>query len=457
MRLEMAKLRSSANFSRSSNMGSGFHDLKQNYTSSDAEDADNVGLALFEPTDEANKNDLPAAQIHTRHMSIDVFGGKAVGAKLFGNAKPMRKTGSIEGLAPLDESTPFLGTSAASESGEPKPSPKIADARSFEGSYSSSSTSTESSFDNPSKPMTRVKAAKYIILTLNQALMNSSFIIALGSIGFYYIEGMSPVDSFYFTTVLLTSVGYGDIVPVTTAGKVFATIFIVVAGTVLLNNMTLISMIPLELRKRRIESAVLSQFGDELTDDELRELSTGRLIQRLKLATDRPFGLEECTREMFSLAMLVRLGRITEEDVKATFAAFRRLDVGNYGKLNSRTIIEGQFMRRKSQRNLMDAMSPTESEPEQQWGRQPPPHMPQHNSVENMMPGTGSWVDMMHHGSPNPYMNARGHGSSGSFRRKPSFDSYYSQGGTSPPASSFDYDTYERFNHYSMSPSVREG
>jgi hypothetical protein len=305
--------------------------------------------------------------------------------------------------------------------------------------------------------MTRVKAAKYIILTLNQALMNSSFIIALGSIGFYYIEGMSPVDSFYFTTVLLTSVGYGDIVPVTTAGKVFATIFIVVAGTVLLNNMTLISMIPLELRKRRIESAVLSQFGDELTDDELRELSTGRLIQRLKLATDRPFGLEECTREMFSLAMLVRLGRITEEDVKATFAAFRRLDVGNYGKLNSRTIIEGQFMRRKSQRNLMDAMSPTESEPEQQWGRRPPPHMPQRNSVENMMPGTGSWVDMMHHGSPNPYMNARGHGSSGSFRRKPSFDSYYSQGGTSPPASSFDYDTYERFNHYSMSPSVREG
>lgn len=135
-------------------------------------------------------------------------------------------------------------------------------------------------------------------------------------------------------------------------GKLFATIFTVVAGTVLLHNMTLISMIPLELRKRRVEHAVLRQFGSQLTDDELRELSTGRLVNRLKLATNRPDGLEECTREMFSLAMLVRLGRCTENDIKATFAAFRRLDVGNYGTLNSRSIIEGELMRRKSIKDL---------------------------------------------------------------------------------------------------------
>lgn len=93
---------------------------------------------------------------------------------------------------------------------------------------------------------------------------------------------------------------------------VFTTVYVIVAGTILLHNMSLISMIPLELRKYRIEQAVLGQFGSQLTDDELQELSTGRLIQRLKLATNRPDGLNECTREMFSLAMLVRLGRITE-------------------------------------------------------------------------------------------------------------------------------------------------
>lgn len=57
----------------------------------------------------------------------------------------------------------------------------------------------------------------------------------------------------------LTTVGYGDIVPVTPPGKLFATIYVLGAGTVLLHNMSLISMIPLELRKRRIERAVLSQ------------------------------------------------------------------------------------------------------------------------------------------------------------------------------------------------------
>ena len=54
-------------------------------------------------------------------------------------------------------------------------------------------------------------------------------------------------------------VGYGDICPYTKGGKLFATIYILVAGTILLNNMSMISMIPLELRKRRTEKAVLEQ------------------------------------------------------------------------------------------------------------------------------------------------------------------------------------------------------
>ena len=286
---------------------------------------------------------------HTRHMSL----GGGVATPTAGSAP--------EGLDKIDESTPLMDLKRSEYS---KQSTMDKTTRSSEvkfcdeSSYSTSSTDDSSVLRNPSKPLTRLKAAKYIFLTLNQALANSVFVIAAGSIGFYYIEDMSVVDSFYFTTVLLTSVGYGDIVPVTPAGKIFTTVFIMVAGTILLHNMTLISMIPLELRKRRIEHAVLGQFGNHLTDDELRELSTGTLVNRLKLATNRPDGLDECTREMFSLAMLVRLGRVTEEDVKATFAAFRRLDVGNYGRLNSRTIIEGELMRRRalSSKNLV-AMS----------------------------------------------------------------------------------------------------
>jgi hypothetical protein len=140
---------------------------------------------------------------------------------------------------------------------------------------------------------------------------------------------------------------YGDIVPVTDAGKLFATIYILVAGTLLLNNMSSISMIPLELRRRRIERAVLTQFGDHLDDAALRELATGPLVQRLRLATNRTDGLDECTREMFSLAMLVRLGKVTEHDIRGTFSCFKHLDVNNEGVLNSKSIIAGMIAKQR--------------------------------------------------------------------------------------------------------------
>jgi hypothetical protein len=85
-----------------------------------------------------------------------------------------------------------------------------------------------------------------------------------------------------------------------------------------------------------------------LDDAALRELATGPLIQRLNLSTANPGGLDECTREMFSLAMLVRLGKVTEEDIKLTFAAFRKLDVHDDGVLNSKSIIAGMIQKRKT-------------------------------------------------------------------------------------------------------------
>ena len=183
----------------------------------------------------------------------------------------------------------------------------------------------------------------------------------------------------------------------------------------------------------------------------------------MKLATNRPDGLEECTREMFSLAMLVRLGRITENDVRATFAAFRRLDVGNYGTLNSRTIIEGELMRRKSLRNLAAL-----SQPEERWGQQQQQQQQQQhdntqqyqlhgpyiseNNVASRAPGPvhHRTATPIHHGSPNPYMN-----NGSPLVRRESAGSYYSQHSRT---SSIDYNEYEHwqnsFSYYS-SPTSR--
>lgn len=81
----------------------------------------------------------------------------------------------------------------------------------------------------------------------------------------------------------------------------------------------------------------------------MRELATGPLVQRLNLSYQQnPTGLDECTREMFSLAMLVRLGKVTEEDIKQTFAAFRKLDIHDEGVLNSRSIIAGMIQKHRN-------------------------------------------------------------------------------------------------------------
>ena len=146
---------------------------------------------------------------------------------------------------------------------------------------------------------------------------------------------------------------------------------------------------------------------------------------------------------MFSLAMLVRIGRITEEDVKATFAAFRRLDVGNYGKLNSRTIIEGELMRRRSLRNLASLSRPPEG-----WVE---------SSGENMYLNQAAEFSLAHYNLPAqipshrraPTPISRGafinHGNSPeSLVRKPSVDSFYSHEAFSR-ASSFDYNEYYRW------------
>jgi len=178
----------------------------------------------------------------------------------------------------------------------------------------------------------------------------------------------------------------------------------------------------------------------------LRELSTGRLINRLKLATNRPDGLEECTREMFSLAMLVRLGRITENDVKATFAAFRRLDVGNYGTLNSRTIIEGELMRRKSLRNL-SALSPQEHFQQQQQ-QQDIVYTSEFNMPQQPTRSLHNRKPTPMHMSPGSYNNMM---SNPSLARRSSDVSYHSQS-FSPGGASYDFEHWQYGEHYSPPP-----
>ncbi|MDD5373677.1 MAG: ion transporter, partial [Sulfurimonas sp.] len=102
-------------------------------------------------------------------------------------------------------------------------------------------------------------------------LMFSSVVIFVSSVLIYVMEAHNPkspintlFDAVYWSVVTIATVGYGDIVPVTTEGRTVA-IFVIIAGVSLLAFTT---------------SIVVSAFTEKL--DEIREIKTIDNIRKLK-------------------------------------------------------------------------------------------------------------------------------------------------------------------------------
>ena len=57
------------------------------------------------------------------------------------------------------------------------------------------------------------------------ALLLFMLILFGGTFIYSHVEGWNNLDSFYFTVVTVTTIGYGDIAPLTNEGKIFTILF----------------------------------------------------------------------------------------------------------------------------------------------------------------------------------------------------------------------------------------
>ena len=64
-------------------------------------------------------------------------------------------------------------------------------------------------------------------LRLNIYTLIFTILLSLGTVGFMFLEGLSFVDSLYFSIVTMATVGYGDIHPQSGIGKILSLIMIV--------------------------------------------------------------------------------------------------------------------------------------------------------------------------------------------------------------------------------------
>lgn len=156
-------------------------------------------------------------QTHSRHESFVMQGGnlnlglggktgiRRYSADLGVPATILEGTGTTMDIPPPPQSENDYNESSKGSTTE-SPDEEDNDGDDDESSCSSSESSSSESSESVDleDEFNGVKNARYVFLTLREALINSLVIIGTGCFGFYFIEGFSFIDSWYFTTVLLT-------------------------------------------------------------------------------------------------------------------------------------------------------------------------------------------------------------------------------------------------------------
>lgn len=153
------------------------------------------------------------------------------------------------------------------------------------------------------------------------AILSLALLIAVGVAGYVFIEGASFLDALYMTVTTLSTVGYREVVPLTTAGKLFTMALIICGlgvvfyGTSLVAGDVIEGRLRLVLGRRRVQRRIEQLSGHYIVCGFGR---MGRIVCKELAAKPVPFVVierqPEAIRELQQADYLYVEGDATEDD-----------------------------------------------------------------------------------------------------------------------------------------------
>eukprot|EP01038_Epipyxis_sp_PR26KG_P005584 gene5584-7709_t len=158
-------------------------------------------------------------------------------------------------------------------------------------------------------------------------------ILIFGMIIMSFIEGWDMLDAFYWSTVTVFTVGYGDFVPTTRLGRIFTMFYGVIGCGLMAKALTDFVKFPIIYKLRSNELTLLNQFvNGPLSKETLEEIFQSDLF---KVIPSLKRNQHELSKAEFALLVLTLMNKLEQKDIFFVSKLFDEMDVNKNGVLSA--------------------------------------------------------------------------------------------------------------------------